>query len=94
MPPDWPQPRASQVRTLKPAWRSGPTPIWPNISPSEELLGLVSRDPPQPWPSSTVGARCPGPRLAAGKKEVAIGVPSKEVTVWSRARAAPGDASS
>ena len=54
-----PKPRGSQVTTLKPAARSGP---------SVESLGLVSPAEPHPGPTSTVGARWPAFRPAAVKK--------------------------
>lgn len=44
-PPDWPKPRASHVRMLKPARRSGASPTLPK-SDSDELSGSVSRDCP------------------------------------------------
>ena len=55
VPPELPKPRLSQVRTLKPALRSAPTPTLPVVS-SLVASGLVSREPPQPWPSRIVGA--------------------------------------
>jgi hypothetical protein len=56
VPPDWPKPRESQVRTLKPALRSGPVPTFPVLS-DDALSGLVSRLPPQPCVCRIVGAR-------------------------------------
>ncbi len=47
VPPEFPNPRASQVRTLKPALRSGPTPTLPVVS-SLAAFGSVWREPPQP----------------------------------------------
>ena len=84
VPPELPNPRASHVSTLKPALRSGPRPTWPSASVLV-LFGFVSREPPQPWPSSTVGAFLPA---FAGKNDSWIFVPSKDVTVASRAWAA------
>src|SRR4051812_36688139 len=92
VPPEEPKPRASQVSTLKPALRSGPSPTLPVCS-LLALLGSVSREPPQPWPSRTVGAFWPGARPSAGKKESTICVPSNDVTVASRAWAAGASAS-
>ena len=60
------------------------------VVPFDGLSGSASPLPPQPWPTRTVGAFAPAERPAAGKKWVVIGVPSKEVTVASRAVA--GDA--
>ena len=50
-----------------------------------------SREPPQPWVSRIVGAFWPGFSPAAGWKEATICVPSKEVTIASRAWAAGGE---
>ena len=55
VPPELPNPRLSQVSTLKPALRSAPTPTLP-VASSLLASGLVSREPPQPWPSRIVGA--------------------------------------
>ena len=67
VPPDWPNPRESQVSTLKPALRSGA-----DADVAGRLVdvasGLVSREPPQPWVSRIVGARLPGFSPAAGWK--------------------------
>src|SRR4051794_36458912 len=90
VPPELPKPRASQVSTLKPALRSAPTPTLPTAS-SLALSGFVSREPPQPWPSSTVGCF---PAPSAGMNESWIWVPSNDVTVASRAWAAGAEASS
>ena len=47
VPPEFPKPRESQVRTLKPALRSGPTPTLP-VASSLAASGLVWREPAQP----------------------------------------------
>ena len=78
------EPAESQVRTLKPALRSAPTPTLP-VASSLAAFGLVSREPPQPWPSRIVGAF---PPCGAGWKERTIWVPSNDVMVASRAWAA------
>ena len=88
VPPELPNPRLSQVSTLNPALRSAPTPTLP-VASSLLASGLVSREPPQPWPSRIVGAF---PPCGAGWKERTIWVPSKLVTVASRAWAAAGAA--
>src|SRR3954451_21973094 len=86
VPPDCPNPRESQVSTLKPARRSGPVPTLP-VRLDDALSGLVSRVPPQPWVWRTVGAFWPAFRPAAGKKLTWISAPSNEGTTASRAAA-------
>ncbi len=56
VPPESPKPRESQVRTLKPAFRSAAVPACAALDgPS----GFRSRLPPQPWVMRIVGARLP-----------------------------------
>ena len=52
------------------------------------LFSSLSRVAPQPCVSRIVGAFWPGARPSAGKKLALIGVPSKDVTIASRADAA------
>ena len=81
VPPELPNPRLSQVSTLKPALRSAPTPTLPVVS-SLAAFGSVAREPAQPWPWRIVGAF---PPPGDGWNESTICVPSNDVIVASRA---------
>ena len=66
IPPEEPNPRGSQVTTLKPARSIVPTPGIP-VEVSVESVALVSPGELQPGPSNTVEVRAPGLSPGAGK---------------------------
>ena len=69
VPPEFPNPRLSHVRTLKPALRSAPTPTLP-VASSEAASGLVWREPPQPWPCEDRGCLRPARRGMEGEHDL------------------------
>ena len=79
-----PKPRESQVSTLKPARRSGPTPTLPVVS-SLPAFRLACACRPSRGSCRIVGARWPACSPWAECRVTTIGVPSKDVTTASRA---------
>ena len=59
VPPDSPKPRESQVSTLNPALRSGPTPTLP-VASLVAASAFFSRLPAHPWVCRIVAADSPG----------------------------------